>query len=52
MVNKSLLSPLRAELTFEEHRFSDVRRRKIAEEVLNRNVTGIRVFKNTNETLF
>jgi hypothetical protein len=41
----------RVELAFEEHRYFDVRRWKIAETVLNRKATGIRVFKNTDGTL-
>src|SRR5665648_280200 len=40
----------RVELAFEEHRYFDERRWKIAETVLNRNATGIRVFKNSDGT--
>ena len=38
----------RVELAFEEHRYFDVRRWKIADTVLNRKATGIRVFKNAD----
>lgn len=41
----------RVELAFEEHRYFDVRRWKIAEDVLNKNATGIKVFKESNGTL-
>lgn len=37
----------RIELAYEEHRFWDIRRWKIAETVVNRNVRGIRVLPNT-----
>jgi len=40
----------RVELAFEEHRYFDERRWKIAETVLNKKATGIRVFKNTDGT--
>jgi starch-binding outer membrane protein, SusD/RagB family len=40
----------RVELAFEEHRYFDVRRWMIADNVLNKNATGIRVFKNTDGT--
>jgi len=40
----------RVELCFEGHRFYDVRRWKIAETVLNKPVTGMRITKNTNGT--
>lgn len=38
----------RVELAFEEHRYFDVRRWLIADDVLNKNATGIRIFKNTD----
>lgn len=41
----------RIELAFEEHRYFDERRWKIADSVLNRNATGIRIFKESNGTL-
>ncbi|MFT3935173.1 MAG: RagB/SusD family nutrient uptake outer membrane protein [Chitinophagaceae bacterium] len=41
----------RVELAFEEHRYFDVRRWMIADVVLNKNATGIRVFKNTDGSL-
>jgi hypothetical protein len=40
----------RVELCFEGHRFYDVRRWKIAETVLNKPVTGMRIIKNANGT--
>lgn len=40
----------RVELAFEEHRYFDVRRWKIAPTVLNKNATGVRVFKEANGT--
>lgn len=40
----------RVELCFEGHRFYDVRRWKIAETVLNKPVTGMRISKNANGT--
>jgi hypothetical protein len=40
----------RIELCFEGHRFYDVRRWKIAEAVLNKPVTGMRIIKNANGT--
>jgi hypothetical protein len=38
----------RIELAFEEHRYFDERRWLIADDVLNKNATGIRVFRNTD----
>jgi len=40
----------RIELAFEEHRHIDLRRWKIAEQVLTQPVSGLRVVKNTNGT--
>ena len=40
----------RVELAFEEHRYFDVRRWKIAGDVLNKNATGIKVFKKADGT--
>ncbi|MDR0698462.1 MAG: RagB/SusD family nutrient uptake outer membrane protein [Tannerella sp.] len=40
----------RIELAFEEHRHLDVRRWKIAESILNRPVSGIRIVKNNDDT--
>ena len=40
----------RVELSFEEHRYFDVRRWMIANTVLNKNATGIRVFRNADGT--
>lgn len=41
----------RIELCFEEHRFWDIRRWKIAEDVLNKPVRGVRIIKNGDGTL-
>ncbi len=41
----------RIELAFEEHRYFDVRRWKIADSVLNKNATGIRIFKESDGSL-
>ncbi|WP_199140540.1 RagB/SusD family nutrient uptake outer membrane protein [Pedobacter sp. ASV12] len=38
----------RVEMAFEEQRFWDIRRWKIAEQVMNRPLTGIRITKNTS----
>lgn len=40
----------RIELAFEEHRYFDVRRWLIAEDVMNKNATGIVIIKNLNGT--
>ncbi len=40
----------RVELALEEHRYFDVRRWMIAPTVLNRNATGVKVFKEANGT--
>lgn len=40
----------RVELAFEEHRYFDVRRWKIAETVLNKNATGVVIIKKLNGT--
>ncbi|WP_406826170.1 RagB/SusD family nutrient uptake outer membrane protein [Pedobacter sp. KACC 23697] len=40
----------RIELAFEEHRFWDVRRWKIAPAVLNTNVNGVKITKNADNT--
>jgi len=40
----------RIELCFEEHRFWDIRRWKIAEKVMNQPVKGVRIAKNTDGT--
>lgn len=40
----------RIELCFEEHRFWDIRRWKIAEDVLNKPVQGIKITKNGDAT--
>lgn len=41
----------RIELAFEEHRFWDIRRWKIAEEVMNRPVRGVEITKEADGTL-
>lgn len=41
----------RVELAFEEHRHLDLRRWKIAEQVLNQPVSGLKIVKNTDGTL-
>lgn len=41
----------RVELAFEEHRYFDVRRWKIADDVLNRNATGVRIVRNSDMSL-
>ncbi len=41
----------RVELAFEEHRYWDLRRWKIAEQVLNKDLAGIKITKNANNTL-
>jgi hypothetical protein len=41
----------RIELAFEEHRYWDVRRWKIAEDVENRPIYGIDIFKSPNGNL-
>lgn len=38
----------RVELAFEEHRYFDVRRWMIADVVLNKNVTGVTIYKEAN----
>ena len=40
----------RVEMAFEEQRYWDLRRWKIAETVLNKNLTGMKITKNTNGT--
>jgi len=40
----------RVELAFEEHRFFDVRRWKIADDVFNKNATGILIYKKSDGT--
>lgn len=41
----------RIELAFEEHRFWDIRRWKIAEEVMNRPVRGVEIIREADGTL-
>lgn len=41
----------RIELAFEEHRHMDLRRWKIAEQVLNKPVTGLKITRSTDGTL-
>lgn len=41
----------RIELCFEEHRFWDIRRWKIAEDVMTKPVRGVRITKNSDATL-
>lgn len=41
----------RIELAFEEHRFVDVRRWMIAEDVLNKNATGVLIYKNSDGSM-
>ncbi|MFT3823884.1 MAG: RagB/SusD family nutrient uptake outer membrane protein [Chitinophagaceae bacterium] len=41
----------RVELCFEGHRFYDIRRWKLGEDLLNKPVTGMRITVNTNGTL-
>ncbi|WEK35083.1 MAG: RagB/SusD family nutrient uptake outer membrane protein [Candidatus Pseudobacter hemicellulosilyticus] len=41
----------RLELAFEEHRYWDLRRWKTAEQVLNKDLTGMMIVKNSDNTL-
>ncbi len=41
----------RVELAFEEHRYFDVRRWMIADDVLNKNATGVTIYKETGGAL-
>ncbi|GHV24242.1 hypothetical protein FACS1894176_00080 [Bacteroidia bacterium] len=41
----------RIELCFEEHRFWDIRRWKIAEDVLNKPVRGVKIIRNEDRSL-
>lgn len=45
-----IVNERRVELCFEEHRYFDVRRWKIAEEVLNRNATGVEIVQHPDGT--
>ncbi len=47
---QSIVNERRIELCFEEHRYFDVRRWMIAEDVLNRNATGVEIVLNTDGT--
>jgi hypothetical protein len=46
LMRKIIRNERRIELCFEEHRFWDIRRWKIAEDVMNKPVKGIRITKN------
>jgi len=49
-MRKAIQLERRLELAFEEHRYWDLRRWKIAEEVLNKNLTGVVITKQADNT--
>lgn len=51
-LRKRIYNERRIELVFEEHRFWDVRRWKIAEDIENRPIYGMDIFKNVSTGVF
>jgi hypothetical protein len=51
LMRKIIRNERRIELCFEEHRFWDIRRWKIAEDVLNKPVRGVKITRNEDKTL-
>lgn len=51
-LRKRIYNERRIELVFEEHRFWDVRRWKIAMDIENRPIYGMDIFKNVNTNVF
>ena len=50
LMRRIIRNERRIELCFEEHRFWDIRRWKIAEDVMNQPVRGIRIIKETDDS--